>query len=143
MDRVLFEASSGETTAVLLVVRDGRLYGASVGDSGVLVLTSEASFEPTRGQQRKPLLGSGAASPVGFGPFYFNDRVLVASDGLRKYVDETRIKSIACLGPLATVAADLVAAARLPSGTLQDDVAIALLEPRGPDWQEVEPIDRP
>lgn len=131
LDRLLYDASSGEMTAILLVVRDRQLYGASVGDSGVLALATEASFDLTKDQHRGPLLGNGAARPVGFGPFHFNDRILVASDGLLKYVCESRIRMIATFGPLAAAADELVEAARLPSGSLQDDLAIVLLDPAG------------
>lgn len=129
LDRLLYDASSGETTAILVIVYSGRLYGASVGDSGVWALASEACFDLTKDQHRKPLLGSGAARPVGFGPFQFNDRVLVASDGLFKYVPESRIRRIATFGPVETATDTLVDAARLPSGNLQDDLAIILIDP--------------
>lgn len=129
LDRLLYDASSGETTAILLIVRGGQLYGASVGDSGVWALASEACFDLTQDQHRKPLIGSGKAQPVGFGPFHFNDRVLVASDGLLKYVPEARIRLIAASSPLGAAGDKLVEAARLPSGKLQDDIAIVLLEP--------------
>jgi serine/threonine protein phosphatase PrpC len=130
LDRLLQHNSScGETTGVLLVIRDGRFFGASVGDSGAWAVHREAAFELTENQHRKPLLGSGVARPVGFGPHYLNDRLLVASDGLHKYVPFTRIKPLALLDPLERALDELVAAARLPSGALHDDLAIVLVQP--------------
>ena len=119
----------GQTTAVLVVLVGGTLFGASVGDSGVLVLTSETIFDLTKDQRAKPLLGSGEAAPVGFGPIFFNDRILVATDGILKYVARQNLRRLAFATDLNMAADELVAAARLPSGNLQDDVGLALLAP--------------
>lgn len=80
LDRALAEAPEcGETTLVLVVIADGKIFGASVGDSGAWTCHREASFDLTAGQHAKPLLGSNAAHPVSFGPYFFNDRILIAS----------------------------------------------------------------
>jgi serine/threonine protein phosphatase PrpC len=121
---------SGETTAVLLVVRDRQVYGASVGDSGAFALTTDACFELTDSQLRKPLVGSGSATPVGFGPFPFNDRILVASDGLLDYVPRSAFKQLALFSPLPEAVDKLISSARLPSGGLQDDISVVLLAPQ-------------
>ena len=73
----------GETTTVLLIVDGNRLYGASVGDSEAWMLGT-ANLRLTASQQRKPLLGSGAASPVPFSAV-LDGVLLLASDGLFKY----------------------------------------------------------
>jgi hypothetical protein len=54
----------------------------------------------------------------------FGDRVLLASDGLCKYALLERICTLALRGPVEHAAVDCV---RLPSGTLQDDVAVVLV----------------
>jgi len=98
--------------------------GASVGDSGAWLLTPPDFVDLTEDQNRKPLLGSGLAKPVAFGPYSISGRLLVASDGLFKYVACERIRELATTLPLASTAGALVDAARLPSGALQDDVAV-------------------
>ena len=120
---------------MLAVVRAGQLFGASVCDSGVWVLTSETIFDLTEKQRRKPLLGSGQADPVGFGPLYFNDRVVVASDGLLKYATRDTFMAVGLRrSPDLSVEADaLIDGARLPSGDLHDDLALVLLEPELPE----------
>lgn len=130
LDRELASSVSGETTAVLLVVRDGQVYGASVGDSGAFALTTDACFEFTESQIRKPLVGSGRVTPVGFGPFLFNDRILVASDGLLDYVPRSAFKQLALFSPLPEAVDKLISSARLPSGGLQDDISVVLLAPQ-------------
>jgi serine/threonine protein phosphatase PrpC len=122
VDRALAEL--GQTTAILLVVSAGRVFGASVGDSTAWLLDGSHALDLTENQDRKPLLGSGRAKPAPFGPFDLRGRVLLGSDGLFKYVDVDRIRDIATNLPLASVPDTLVAAARLPSGGLQDDIAI-------------------
>jgi len=121
----------GESTVVLVVLRGDTLFGASVGDSGAWALTTDAIFDLTRGQNRKPLMGSGEAEPIAFGPSFFADRLLVASDGLLKYAPRARIRRAASVFvPDIDVAADeLVAAARLPGGGLQDDLALIIVDP--------------
>lgn len=114
---------------MLLVVRDGRVFGASVGDSGAWALTTDAIFELTGRQRRKPLLGSGSAEPIGFGPSFFNDRLLVASDGLLKYATRERIRRAAFVQDVNVAADQLIAAARLPNGALQDDLALVIVDP--------------
>ena len=122
VDRALAEL--GQTTAILLVISAGRVFGASVGDSAAWLLDGSRALDLTENQDRKPLLGSGRAKPAPFGPYDLRGRVLLGSDGLFKYVNVDRIRDIATNLPLASVPDTLVAAARLPSGGLQDDIAI-------------------
>jgi serine/threonine protein phosphatase PrpC len=128
-DELASDPSCGESTAVLLVVLDGKVFGASVGDSGAWALTVDGVLDVTERQRRKPLLGSGEAEPVGFGPLLFNDRVLVASDGLLKYAARERIRRSTFIEDIDAAADELVAAARLPSGLLQDDLSLVIVQP--------------
>lgn len=116
----------GQTTAVILAVKPDGMAGASVGDSGAWLVTDREIVDLTEGQVRKPLVGSGCepvairAGAIGHGT------LLVASDGLLRC---GRRQDIACIarGPdLAASARALVDLVRLPTGSLQDDVAIVL-----------------
>jgi len=123
-------AGMGETTAVVAFVTDEEIVGASVGDSGGWMLTG-VWLNLLEGQRRKPLLGSGVAVPIGFGPLPVGERVLIGSDGLFNYVDAKRIGRLASNSSLESAASELVQAAWLPSGGLQDDLAIVIAG-RGP-----------
>jgi len=118
-------AAPGETTAVVAFLTDEEIVGASVGDSGGWMLAG-IWLNLLEDQQRKPLLGTGAAVPIGFGPFPRGERVLLGSDGLFKYVDAERIGRLASNLSLESAASELVQAARLPSGRLQDDIAVVI-----------------
>jgi hypothetical protein len=48
---------------------------------------------------------------------------------LLKYVSPQRIRSLALLEPISRAVDELVAAARLPSRALHDDLAVALIDP--------------
>lgn len=122
LDRQL--TNVGQTTAIVMVLEDGQVFGASVGDSCAWLLSAAGVVDLTRHQKPKPLLGSGNAAPISFGPLPRVGRVLVGSDGLFKYVAHERICDLASSLPLTEVPAALVAAARLRSGALQDDIAV-------------------
>lgn len=130
VDRSL--AGRGEATAVVAIVRAvagiWTVQGASLGDSGAWLVHADRVDDLTRAQVRKPLVGSGRASPVAFGPTPVDDaRLLVATDGLLKYAPRERLAAAARAGPIEAAARALVDGARLPSGGLQDDVAVVLL----------------
>lgn len=122
LDRQL--TNVGQTTAIVMVLEDGQVFGASVGDSCAWLLTASSVVDLTQHQKAKPLLGSGNATPIAFGPLPCAGRVLVGSDGLFKYVAYERVCALARSLPLTEVPAALVAAARLRSGALQDDIAV-------------------
>jgi len=118
--------SSGETTAVVAIVDENGIVGASVGDSGAWIVDATTHVDLTCGQVRKPLIGSGAAVPVAFDHSALNGTLLVASDGLFKYGNAARIREIASESELDVVAERLIDNVRLRSGRLQDDVAVAV-----------------
>jgi serine/threonine protein phosphatase PrpC len=82
----------------------------------------------TARQARKPFLGEGSARPVGFEARLGRGTLLMATDGLWKYMDRARITKAASIRPLEAACTALVGGARLKGGTLQDDVAIVLAE---------------
>jgi hypothetical protein len=78
-------------------------------------------------QHRKPLLGSGArVVAIRCGPLG-GRTLLMASDGLLRYARPADIARAARIPDLDVAATELVDLVRLPSGDLQDDVAIVLL----------------
>jgi hypothetical protein len=125
-DETSVAASGGQTTAVVGVATAGRIVGASVGDSGA-ILFREPPVDLTSGQTRKPLLGSGNAEPRGFAADWNGEPLLVATDGLLRYAGPRVIGAeLAMPRDCDSTARRLVDLARLPSGTLPDDVALAI-----------------
>ena len=129
--RILSEPAAGETTGVVAFVSEGNVVGASVGDSGAWLVADAGIDNLTQGRWRKPLLGSGSARPIPFGPTPFRGRLIVASDGLFKYVKRERIRELALSGHVDEAVSALVQDARLPSGGLHDDLAVILCEQAG------------
>ncbi|WP_437548688.1 protein phosphatase 2C domain-containing protein [Sorangium sp. So ce367] len=129
LDRELeAEPRCGETTLVVVQVSRGELWGASVGDSGALLVTPDGPIELTAGQRRKPLVGSGACRPAIIPRQPLSGRLLVATDGLLKYTSLATINALARTGDVTTAVEALIQAVTLPSGNLQDDVAVVLGE---------------
>src|SRR6202140_5871721 len=132
--RCLYEAdqavvrTGGQCTAVVVEISEGRVVGASVGDSGAWLLTGKAIVDLTENQHRKPLLGSDEALPMGFGPIELSGRLLIATDGLFKYATEGDIAQQAMALSVTDAVDKLIAGLRLRGGALQDDVAIILVE---------------
>ena len=113
-----------ETTGVVLGIRNGRMTGAGVGDSGAWLLFPDDLEHLTSRQRRKPLLGSGSATPVRF-EARLEGRLLVATDGLLKYASRDHLIR-ASEGDLDAAADSLMESVRLPTGALQDDVGLVL-----------------
>lgn len=125
IDRELLrQENCGETTGALLVVSPQNIFGASVGDSAAWLFADDGNGELTRGQQRKPLLGSGNAVPRAFDWPIESGTLVVASDGLWNYVSMEAIRSRVLTRDSVDLALRLAELARLPSGTFPDDVAI-------------------
>lgn len=127
IDRRLSEGGTGgEITAVAALISAETIVGASVGDSGAWFIQAAECVDLTHQQKRKPLLGSGSAVPsmirFGAGPGI----LLVATDGLLKYAPRERILETARTAPLEDAPRRLIDLARMKSGGLQDDVAVAL-----------------
>ena len=126
--QILQDEHAGETTCVLAILRAGEIFGASVGDSGAWVIGETHVTDLTQHQRRKPLLGSGAASPVEFSRTSDarSETVLLATDGLLKYAPVGRIAEI-CRGfKYEDCTQRLIDLVRYPSGGLPDDVTLIL-----------------
>jgi serine/threonine protein phosphatase PrpC len=127
-DRAIAQsATAGESTLVVVEVRDGRVVGASVGDSEAWVVAGTTVTDLTKAQIRKPLLGSGSAVPTPFGPLACDGRLVIGSDGLFKFCPYTLLVEKLTHSPLNESAAELAESVKLPSGGLQDDVAVIVL----------------
>jgi PPM family protein phosphatase len=117
---------SGESTAVIVTFGADRVAGVSVGDSGAWWIDAAGIIDLTAKQIRKPLVGADCS------PFAFRVRgldrgtLLVASDGLFKYAKADDIARVALGTDLNAAARALVELVRMPTGGLQDDVAIVL-----------------
>jgi hypothetical protein len=131
VDREMSRSRVGHASAVVIeIADDGRIVGASVGDCEAWMFGGGAASRSfTAGQSRKPLLGEGTAQPVGFQARLGRGTLLMATDGLWKYMDRARIaEAVLLVRPLEAACAALVDGARLRNGTLQDDVAIVVAE---------------
>jgi serine/threonine protein phosphatase PrpC len=115
----------GLSTGVIAEIRNGQIRGASCGDSEAWLVDDEGAVELTRLQSRKPLLGGGGRV-VAFGPVPLKGRLLVASDGLTKYVEWSRALACAVEGSPRAAACALAEMPRLPGGKLQDDVSVVV-----------------
>ena len=117
----------GETTCVIVVISKAGIVGASVGDSGAWHITQAGIDDLTGHQTRKPFLGVGCATPLGFVRGPLTGTLLVASDGLLKYSSAERIAAVALGGDVESAAQNLVQLVRYASGTLPDDVSVLLV----------------
>jgi serine/threonine protein phosphatase PrpC len=120
---------AGETTAVLVVVGPTGVFGASVGDSGALILGDGGIDDLTRNQTGKPFLGTGAAVPVGFTRGALAGTLIMATDGLFKYTSPEFIRAAVEKSGFDDAPVALVNLVRYASGNLPDDVAICLCRP--------------
>ncbi len=120
----------GQTTAVIVALGPAGIVGASVGDSEAWWWSAQAEHALTRGQRRKPLLGSEQALPVGFTLEARGEGTLVlGSDGLWKYVRWERVPE-ALRHPPKEAARRLLESVRYPSGALPDDVSVIVVRAR-------------
>ena len=118
------EPRCGETTGLIVVIGPGGVFGASVGDSMAWMFSSNERVEVTRGQQRKPFLGSGAAVPCPFAFSTAHHLIVAATDGLWKYTGIESIEQRAREADPGSLAENLCDLVRLRSGGFPDDVAI-------------------
>jgi PPM family protein phosphatase len=132
VDRLLVCSTAGGLAAAVVVeIVDGVIRGVSVGDASAWLVEQFQVTDLTVNQRRKPLLGSGDADPIAFGPMPFRGRLLVASNGLVSYARRVELQCRAVVGSLDQSATALVEAVRLGSGRFQDDVAVVLAEELG------------
>ena len=122
--------AAGYTTLVSLCVSDGRVCGASCGDSGALLLNGGRETLLTENQRKDPPVGTGAAYPVAFSARLGPDwKLLVVSDGVWKGLGWDGIARLArAHGGAELIAALRRAALEENGGRLGDDFSVILLE---------------
>lgn len=127
-DAMLRDGNAGESTCIVIEVRDGVCFGACVGDSRAVHFDGDESVDLTLQQSRKPLLGSGDAvlSPIRFD--LKAGRLLMATDGLWKYALWSDILAVLDSHVWESLPVQLVDSVRLPSGNLQDDVGVVVVD---------------
>ena len=118
---------AGETTAVVVVVTEHGVFGASCGDSGSW-LVEEVGYDDLTADQRRTLrLGSGRTKPAPFVRAGIDGTLVVASDGLFNFARPEAICLNARGISLSAAACGLVASVRTERGDLMDDVAVAVV----------------
>jgi PPM family protein phosphatase len=123
------DSIAGETTCALAIVTLNEIFRASMGDSGVwLISKTRAHIDPTQAQQRKPFLGSGGAWPVPFQRARQAGGLLLATDGLLKYASPESIIRTCAEHPVELAAQRLIELVRYGSGALPDDVTLILTD---------------
>jgi serine/threonine protein phosphatase PrpC len=119
------DANAGETTCVVAVATLEEIFGASVGDSGAWLIPATGDhIDLTKGQHRKPFIGSGSAWPVSFLRSREAGCLLLATDGLLKYTSPERVNTVCREHPADVAAQRLIELVRYPSGALPDDVTV-------------------
>ena len=114
---------------IILSLRANPLSGTSVGDSGAWIIRDTDILDLTAGHHRKPLVGAGCLPHAILPTPLSNATLLVASDGLFRDASPAaiaRIARIARIADLDAAAAALISLVRLPTGRLQDDIAVVL-----------------
>ena len=114
----------GETTGLVAIVESNRICGASVGDSMAWAFGTNERIELTRGQERKPFLGSGVALARSFTRSPCQGTIVFATDGLWKYAVLELIEQRIHEADASSLAEGLSQLVRLRSGGFPDDVAI-------------------
>jgi len=124
--QLLINASAGEATGIIIVIKDDCLLGASVGDSEAWGVDSESIDDLTQYQRYKPLLGSGRALPVSFERNTVAESIIVATDGLFKYAKALDIAQYVRNAEESFLMDELLNLVRLPSGGYADDIGIVV-----------------
>lgn len=118
--------TAGETTVVVIDVRPYGIAGASVGDSQAWIIRDDATTKLTRDQNRKPLLGSGQASPVAFTQPPLDGVLFVATDGFFDYAQHQWITALIRQSDFYAIPRKCIELVRLPSGEFWDDIGIVV-----------------
>lgn len=125
--RVLRELGAGETTAILALVNEHGVQGASCGDSVAWMVGASGYDELTLHQKRGLRVGGGRVHPASFACEWEDGTLVVGSDGLFGYAPTQAICQAARESRLDAAAAKLVATLGPNDRELYDDVAVAVV----------------
>ncbi|MCV9963643.1 SpoIIE family protein phosphatase [Pararhizobium sp. BT-229] len=118
------DAEGADTTGIVLSLLDGRIEGASAGDSQAIVFGT-STYELTGKQRRKPRIGNGAYAEDFTGRIAQGDVLVVATDGLWNRVKLDHVsKAVLAASGMDQAVAKLVAMAKTSSGNFDDDVSV-------------------
>ena len=109
---------------MIVDIRPYGIAGASVGDSQAWIIFGDQITNLTINQNRKPLVGSGKALPVGFTHTPLKGLMLAATDGFFNYAKRDDITRLANQTEFYKVPRKCIELVRLPSGDMWDDVGI-------------------
>ena len=119
-----FRITQGESTAVIVDIREYGIAGASVGDSKAWTLKDGEVDDLTKNQVRKPLLGSGRAEPMSFTRQSFGDFLIVGSDGFFDYSKPAEVTRLIYKSDFYSIPRKCIELVQLPSGEFWDDTSI-------------------
>ena len=127
-EAVCKDDAAGYCTLISLGISRQEVWGASCGDSGVLLLNGGRDLLLTENQRKNPPVGSSAAHPVAFeARLKPGWSLLVISDGVWKYVGWESIAHLAANNSGETLIAALrQASSEAGGGRMQDDFSVAL-----------------
>ena len=116
----------GQAAVVALAVTGSEVRGASVGDCAAWIVAPDGAVEMlTARQHRKPLVGAGA-TVIAFHTPFTAGTLVVGTDGLFSYASTGRITAACAKDSLDAVADALMSSVELPTGALQDDIALVV-----------------
>lgn len=121
---------AGETTGIIAAfnTKNNYIVGASVGDSEAYIISNKYCCL-TEDQYRKPLLGSGSAIPIPFGPIAIDGTLILGSDGLFKYTSLSKISQITQFYQPKKSILRLFDLVKLPNDSFMDDVSVIVIKP--------------
>ena len=126
LDKAMYQTKDvGESTLVMALLSETQIMGVSVGDSKCWMFGKDFDHELSLMQHRKPLLGSGEATAIGF-CMEMMGTVVIGSDGLFDYTSIEKIKKES-QNKNAT-AKSLAMLAQESTGGFQDDISVVLVK---------------
>lgn len=87
-------AEAGFTTLIGLCVAQGKVCGASCGDSAALLVSDNQHTVLTERQRKNSPVGSGEAFPAAFTADFVDSTLLVMSDGVWRYIGDEAIAQL-------------------------------------------------
>ena len=126
--RLQVDSQAGLTTVVAVYAVGAEFFGAVIGDSDALLVTSGEIRNLGAEKEVKRLLGDGEAFPTMFSGSLTNSVLLLCSDGLSKYIQLSDVLDICSrLDDPSSIADGLLGSVELVGTELQDDVSLIVV----------------